>query len=661
MGRVKTGLLVVLAGLLASCSATRFGKIAADSRDIGEYYKAIENYRKAYRKEKKDRDLRTEYAYQLAECYRYIGEYDRAALYYRNAIRRNYPLMESYLWYAEMLRATQEYEDAQESFRMYLDSVPDSEIALKGLEAIEKTRYWQENPTRHIVTRIKELNSSESDYCPVFVAGRDNEIIFTSTRKASTGKKKSMITGQKYADLYRSRFEIQRQKWDKPNLIDQNLVINTGDEEGASSLTANGSKMFFTRCRYDKTQDLGSEIYSSSQSKGSWSNPVKVNVLGDSMVVAHPALSEDESVLYFVSDMPGGMGGKDIWMADQGGENFSNPRNLGPEINTPGDEMFPYVRGNDELYFSSNYHLGMGGFDIFKAVREEGGSWTVENMGSPINSPGDDFGIAFVQGENKGMLSSNRKGSRGDDLYSFLLPPKVFEVTGQVFDKETGNPINNASVRIIGTDGTNLKIRAQGGKFHQNLSSETEYVFAAFEEGYLNDKARESTIGLEDSKEFVVDLYLTPTDAPIRIQNIHYEFNSAELLPESIVALDTLIEILEVNPTIVIELMSHTDHIGSDAFNFELSQRRAQSVVDYLISKGIHPERLVAKGYGETWPKQVTRSLAREVPFLKRGDLLTEEFIENLAEESQKEIARAINRRTEFKVLSTDFHEQIEE
>jgi len=661
MGRIKAGLLIVLVGFLASCSATRFGRIAADSRDIGEYFKAIENYRKAYRKEKKDRALRTEYAYRLAECYRYIGDYELAALYYRNTIRRNYPVMDCYLWYGEMLRATQDYEEALESYHIFLDSVPDSEIALKGIEAIERTRYWQENPTRHIVNRIKELNSGGSDYCPVFVAGRDNEIIFTSTRKASTGKKKSMITGQKYADLYRSRFEIQRQKWDKPNLIDQNLVINTGDEEGAPSLTADGSKMYFTRCRYDKTQDLGSEIYSSSQSKGSWSNPVKVSLLGDSIVVAHPALSEDESVLYFVSDMPGGLGGKDIWMAEKGGENFSNPRNLGPAINTPGDEMFPFARGNDELYFSSNYHIGMGGLDIFKAVKDENNTWTVENMGSPINSPGDDFGIAFVQGEDKGMLSSNRKGSRGDDLYSFVLPPKIFKVSGEVLDKETGNHINHASVRIIGTDGTNLKIRTQGGKFDYNLNPETEYIFAAFEDGYLNDKAGESTIGLEDSKEFKIELYLTPTDAPIRIKNINYEFNSAELLPESIVALDTLVEILEVNPTIVIELMSHTDHIGSDEFNFELSQRRAQSVVDYLISKGINPQRLVAKGYGETWPKQVTRSLAREYSFLKRGDVLTEEFIENLDEESLKEAARAINRRTEFTVLSTDFHEQIEE
>ncbi|NQU87368.1 MAG: OmpA family protein, partial [Mariniphaga sp.] len=453
---------------------------------------------------------------------------------------------------------------------------------------------------------------------------------------------------------------VQRQKWGEPKLIDQNFVINSGDEEGASALTNDGSQMYFTRCRYDKFQNLGSEIYSSTQSKGSWSMPVRVDLFGDSITVAHPALAAD-GTLYFVSDKPGGFGGKDIWKATGTGGAFMEPVNLGPQINTEGDEMFPFMRGNEELYFSSNYHIGMGGLDIFKAVVDDNGNWMVENVGSPVNSPGDDFGISFVDEENKGMFSSNRKGSRSDDLYSFVIPPKIFEITGEVFDKETGNHINNASVRIIGTDGTSLKIRAQGGKFDYKLNPETEYIIAAFDDGYLNDKVLESTIGLEDSKEFIIDLYLNPTDAPIKVENINYEFNSAELQPESVIALDTLIEILEVNPTIVIELMAHTDHVGSDPFNFDLSQRRAQSVVDYLILKGINSQRLVAKGYGETWPKKVTRALAREYNFFKRNDELTEEFINNLTEEFQKEAAMALNRRTEFRVLSTDFYEQIKE
>jgi peptidoglycan-associated lipoprotein len=321
--------------------------------------------------------------------------------------------------------------------------------------------------------------------------------------------------------------------------------------------------------------------------------------------------------------------------------------------------MFPFVRDNGELYFSSNYRIGMGGFDIFVATKNDEGNWVVNNMGSPINSPADDFGIAYVVGEDKGMFTSNRKGSRGDDIYSFMVPPKIFEVEGEVFNKENRAHIDGATVRIIGTDGTNLKMRAENGKFKMKLKPETEYIFAAFKDGFLRDKAAANTIGLDDSKNFSFELYLTPTDAPINVENINYEFGSYELLPESKIALDTLVQILMFNPTITIELMSHTDYVGSDQSNFDLSQKRAQSVVDYLIEKGINPQRLVAKGYGETWPKTVTRELARQYDFLKRNDELTEEFIKKLTPE-QQEICNALNRRTEFRVLSSDFIEKFD-
>jgi len=278
-------------------------------------------------------------------------------------------------------------------------------------------------------------------------------------------------------------------------------------------------------------------------------------------------------------------------------------------------------------------------------------------MGYPINSPGDDFGIAYIAGKDQGLFSSNRKGSRSDDLYSFVVPPVIFQAAGEVFNKETGAPVDGATLRVIGTDGTNLRVRTQGGKFQVKLNKGTEYVFAAFKDGFLNDKARITTEGLEDSKDFRFEFYLTPTDAPIKLDNINYAFGSFDLLPESMVALDSLVRLLELNPTITIELMAHTDHIGGDQFNFELSQKRAQSVVNYLIEKGVNPQRLVAKGYGETWPKKVTREIASRYEWLKRGDELTEKFIEALSSEEQKEAARAVNRRTEFRVLSTNFIE----
>lgn len=655
---VRIGVFLLLISILTGCGAAKYGRDALLSEEIGEYYKAIARYRKASKKEK-DRELRKLYAYRIAECYRHIGDYERAELYYKNAIRRGYSDKIALLHHADMLRATQQYEEAIETYRAYLDSVPEDERALNGLESIRKTQEWVVNPTRHIINPIKELNSRESDYSPVFVGGRDNEIIFTSTRKAATGKRTSMITGQNYADLFRSTFGVQRQKWEEPQLLDESFIINTEDEEGATTLSVTGEQMIFTRCRYDKNMPISAELYTASQSRGSWSDPILVQVAGDSLMAAHPALSPDENLLYFVSDMPGGYGGKDIWVAEKSGGSYSNPVNLGPVINTPGDEMFPYIRDNGELYFSSNYHVGMGGLDIFVATKNDDGNWSIQNMGSPINSPADDFGICFVTGENKGMFTSNRKGSRGDDIYSFIVPPKIFQVEGEVFNKETRTHLDGVTVRIIGTDGTNLKMRTQNGTFKMKLKPETEYIFAAFKDGFLRDKAMASTVGLEDSRDFKFELFLTPTDSPVKIENINYEFGSWELLPESKVALDTLVQILKFNPTITIELMAHTDHVGSDQFNFELSQKRAQSVVDYLIEKGISPQRLVAKGYGETWPKTVTRELAKKYDFLKRNDVLAEEFISKLTPE-QQEIAKALNRRTEFRVLSTDFIEKFD-
>lgn len=658
MRHIRLAVFSLIIIILSGCGSSRYGRDALLSQDIGEYYKAIERYKKA-RKKEKDRAKRIEYAYNIAECYRTIGQYDYAAQNYKFAIRLGYPDTEALLHYANMLRITQKYEEATETYRTYLDSVPGDIRALDGIEAMRKTQEWVANPTRHIINPMKEINSRESDFSPVFVGGRDNEVIFTSTRKAATGKKESMVTGQMYADLFRATFGVQRQKWEQPKLLDENLIINTADEEGAATLSSTGEKMIFTRCRYDKSQPLGSELYSTSQSRASWSDPIKVEIFGDSIVAAHPALSPDGSILYFVSDKLGGQGGKDIWRATAEGGTFSKAINLGPVINTDGDEMFPFVRDNGELYFASNGHIGQGGFDLFKAVQDDDGIWTVENMGSPMNSSADDFGIAFVAGENKGMFSSNRKGSRGDDIYSFVVPPKIYQIEAEIFNKENNSKLDGANMRIIGTDGTNLKVRAKNGKFKMKLKPETEYVFAAFKEGFLRDKVAANTIGMADSKDFRFKMYLTPTDAPIKVDNINYEFGSWELLESSKLALDSLIEVLVFNPTIVIELMAHTDHVGGDQFNFDLSQKRAQSVVDYLIEKGINPDRLVAKGYGETWPKTITRKVANQYDFLKRNDELTEEFIMALPE-AQQEITRAMNRRTEFRVLSSDFIEKFD-
>jgi peptidoglycan-associated lipoprotein len=649
-------ILMLFVILFSSCSARKYLNSAGKSYEIGEYYQSIENYRKAYRSQKLGAD-KAQMAFMIGESYNKLSDFAKASVWYKNAIKRKSSEPLGMLHYADCLRATQNWDDAIIWYQTYLGVKPDDQYAKNGIESCKLAKEWLDKPNRYIVNMVKELNSKDNDYSPAFVGGRDNEIIFTSTRDLVTGRRKSNITGTRYADLFTSKFEVQKQKWEKPTLLEENELINTTSDEGTATLSGMGDLMIFTRCRYDKAKNIGAELYAVNQSRGEWSEPTKIELVADSLIAGQPSLSSDGTTLYFVSDKPGGYGGKDIWMATGKGGVFEKPINLGPEINTPGDEMFPFIRDNGDLYFSSNYLPGIGGTDIFKAVKNENGKWVVENMRAPVNSPGDDFGICFITGDvEKGLFSSNRKGSKSDDIYSFYLPPKVFNAAGEVYNSETNQKIDGAMIRIIGTDGTNLKMRADGGRFQYKLKPETEYVFAAFRDGYLNDKARTSTVGLTDSKDFHFQFKLSPTDEPIKVNNINYAFGSYEVTTESKMALDTLVQLLNLNPTIKIELMAHTDFVGSEQFNSELSQKRAQSVVDYLISKGITAGRLVAKGYGETWPKQVTKAIAKQYDWLKKGDELTEKFILQLTPDKQ-EIAKGLNRRTEFRVLSNDFHE----
>jgi peptidoglycan-associated lipoprotein len=631
---------------------------AMSSVERGEYYRSTDKFRKAYRNDNNPQH-RMEMAFQLAEAYRRLADYGRAAIWYKNAIRRDYPDKKAIFYCAECLRAYQNFEDAKLYYRQYLELFPNDDRAKNGLAACDYVPVWEKNPSRYIVAPVRELSSRYSDYGPAYVGGRPNEVIFTSMRESeNTGKQKSAITGEHFADLFRSGFLLQKQKWSEPELLDDTRMINSEDEEGAPTVSPNGDLMVFTRCRYDKSKNMGASLFATRMSRGNWSEPVLIPLAEDSLIAAHPAFSPDGNTLYFASDRRGGIGGTDIWMATREGNSFVNPVNLGKEINTPGNEVFPAMDYDGNLYFSSDYWPGMGGLDIFKATKGEDGKWLVENLQVPVNSPGDDFGMTFINEENPhGLFSSNRKGSRSDDIYSFYLPPKVYRITGEIYDKETGQRIDGARVRVIATDGTNLRMRANDGKFQLKLNPETEYVFAAYRDGYLSDKVRENTLGLTDSKDFNVSLYLTPIDEPIKIENISYAFGSWELNDASKHSLDSLVQILELNPTITIELMSHTDHVGSDGFNFDLSQKRAQAAVDYLIRQGISPGRLVAKGYGETWPGKVTRELARQYGFLKRNDELTEAYINQLTPE-QQEIAKSINRRTEFRVLSTDYREE---
>lgn len=658
--KIRHIFLLLLIGIACSCTVSKNYQAAMTSFEIGEFNKSISSLRKVYTKTK-NRQQKALIQFKIAEAYYKIGQYRFAESYFKSALIRNAGGAITWLHYAEVLRANGKYDEAIKNYKAYLDSVPGDQMALNGIQSSLKTKEWLANPTRYKIDNMKEINSYSNDYGASYAGIHDNEIFFTSSRKGATGKKKSAITGEFNADIFRSSYNRQKNRWDKPQLVDELKVIDTFDEEGAVSFNGSGNTMYFTRCRYDKSEEKSAEIFSSTQLSGLWGNPVKIKIGKDSLMAAHPSLSADGKMLYFVSDRIGGFGGKDIWYSEKkGGELWEKPVNAGPEINTSGDEMFPCMRDNGNLYFASNAHIGMGGLDIFMAKKGDEGKWIVENMKAPVNSTGDDFAISFYPGEEKGLFSTNREGTLKDDIFSFMLPPKIYEIEGEVFNRENGLRITDAAVKLIGTDGTMLKMNAENGKFRFKLKPQVEYIVAAYRKGFLNAKMMASTVGMDEGKQFQLRMELTPADAPISIDNIYYAFAKWDLLPESVAALDSLADLLVLNPTTVIELMAHSDCRGDDALNSEISQKRAQSVVNYLIAKGIQPGRLVAKGYGETAPKKVTKKIVKTYPFLKQGTELTCIYIESLADEKEREVCHQINRRTEFRVLSSEYREKFD-
>jgi peptidoglycan-associated lipoprotein len=626
-------------------------KKANEAFDAGEYSTAIEKFRDAY-DVVEDKAKKTEIIFKIAECYRHLNDPVHSELWFKKSIERNYQNPLTYLYYADALKMQMKYKDAEENYRKYKELVPDDVRGDNGIESCEVAQKWIDNPNGYQVEDMKFLNSKASDYCPAYGRNDYMVIYFTSTREGSKGTAKHGGTGQLFADIWVSK-QDRKDKWSDPVPLGEE--INTEFEEGAPCFNKNYTMMYYTVCKQSKNKKMGCQIYSAQLNGETFSKGAPIDFLGDSLVVAHPALSPDENTLYFTSDMPGSIGGKDIWKTtkDEKGK-WGKPVNLGPDINTPGDEMFPYVHPDGTLYFSSNGRVGLGGLDIYKAQLQPDGHWKVENMRSPINSPYDDFGIVFQSNDERGLFSSTRNG-RDDDIYSFVLPPLIFNIAGLIKDERTDKPIADATVKSIGSDGITSDTKTgKDGSFKFMLKPNTDYVFIAIHQGYLNNKSRETTKGEAKSKDFTTTILLTSIATPIEVADIVYDFGSPDLRPESKVSLDNLVEKLNDNPNVTIELMANTDYIGSDKANIELSQKRAQNVVNYLIEKGIDPDRLSAKGNGKSSPKTVDEKINKQYPFLPIGTVLNETFIKTLTSD-QQEFANQINRRTEFKVLRTDY------
>lgn len=647
---------LLLTAVAAGCRTPKLSEADAQFQR-GEYYDASVTYKKVYNKlrKKEERPQRGEVAFKMGRCYRLLNMSARASAAFQNALRYEYPDSTTHFMLAQALHADGKYAAALRSYDKYLEFCPDDSLAINCAEGCRTAQEIRARGSRYVVKQAKLFNSRRADFCPMYLGADCDQIYYTSTTEKATGDKKSEITGMKNADVFFSK-KNEKGEWERPEPVEGEL--NTEFDEGIVAFSPDAQTMYLTKARRELNAPTSVEIYTSTRSDAKWSAPVKFEITADTLsTFGHPAVSPDGEYLYFVSNMPGGYGGKDIWRISLK-ERQGSLVNLGPDINTEGNDDFPYVRSDGSLYFSSDGHPGMGGLDIFRATTVGDPAdlrWKVENMGFPINSAGDDFGITFGKGED-GFFSSNRGDARGyDHIYSFEYDPVRITIEGLVMDKDE-EPVKNAIIRIVGNDGSNQKeVARDDGSFSFALQRGVKYVMLAGAKGYLNQKQEFASDSTMEDANYWVEFILPSISKPSVVENIFYDYDKADLRPESKTALNELIAVLHDNPNVTIEMASHTDRWGSDAYNINLSERRAKSVVDYLVENGISRDRLQPHGYGKSRPKTVTKRIARLYPQFKEGDILTEEFIKTLSEEDQQ-AADQINRRTEFSVLSLTYN-----
>ena len=666
--------MTVATMLLTGCGAEQAIKKGDKFLALGEYYDAATQYKKAYTQTPaKLRTQRGQVSLKMAECYRRINYTQKAIAAYNNAIRYKQTDSLTYLHLAQQLMKNGSYKEAAKYFQMALDSLPttNSQLAKTGLRSAQKAPEWKKEGSAYTVKRERFFDSRRAEYSPMLAGEENNQLFFTSTRNQAKGDELSGITGTKNADIFMSQKD-DKGKWQRPEVIDSEL--NSDFDEGACSFSPDGRTMYLTQCGSDASYPRYATIMTSNRTDAAWSKATELVITRDTLsAYAHPAVSPDGQWLYFASNMPGGQGGYDIWRVAITTSGLGGVENLGPVINSAGDELFPTFRPNGDLYFSSDGHEGMGGLDIYiaKAI----GSWQLtdgqeliansqqltansqqlEHPGYPLNSQGDDFGMTFEGLLNQGFFSSNRGDGKGwDHIYSFYNPEIVQTVKGWVYEQD-GYELPQALVYMVGNDGTNLKLNVKGdGSFTQQIKPGVDYVFLGTCKGFLNHQERLRVEPVTESEEYVLQFPLASITAPVLIENIFYDFDKATLRPESTTALDKLVALLEENPNVTIELSAHCDYKGSAEYNKRLAQRRAESVVEYLTAHGVANDRLKPVGYGKEKPKTIRKKLTEKYPFLKEGDVLTEEYIKTLDEE-QQEICNQLNRRTEFVVLRTTY------
>lgn len=644
----------------------RFIKTADEAFANERYTEAVQKYLKGYKKLKKNRLERERVILQIAKCYKMKNDLRRAKSYYSRLIRSKVHEKnpELQLDYARILLGLAEYEEAKKQFESYHKLVPDDPQGLIGLQSIDKIKEWTENPIDYSIENIRKINTRYSEFSPAYFDKNFQSIVFTTTREEAFGKAKDGWTGMDFSDLYSTRID-SKGVWTTPESIDESETVNTSANEGQATLNDRFNTMYFTRCFKSETKACGCAILEVKRSGRLWGEPQIVFLGGDSSSsIGHPTLSSDERTIIFSADFPKGLGGHDLFIAHRKkkSDKFNRAHNLGAIINTAGEELFPFLRNDTLLYFASNGHIGMGGLDIYRVtLKGDSAASEVINMGSPINSFSDDFGIVFNPNQfESGFFNSNRKGGRGqEDIYSFSLAPIEYAIQGTLIDDYSLQPIQDLEV-VLKSNAKNISTSKTNSKGQFSFPSSViqkgkDYELIFEKKNYFTQKINESTKGLENSKTFeeIIRLKRIP-EKPILLPEILFDLAKWDLKPIYEDSLRGLIETLDANPNIVVELGAHTDAQGNAEQNDILSQKRAESVVDYLIDRGIDPGRLVAKGYGERAPRTLDKTINKKGFIFAESTTLSEEYIDQLPE-NQRAIANELNRRIEFRVLRRNY------
>lgn len=659
-----------------------------------QYSEALNYYKKSLTKVGKDKNEKAALQFQIAECYKFMNDLKQAETWYGKCLKGNYSNPLAVLYYANILKGSEKYKEAIEVYRKFKELMPGDVRGANGEESCLFAQKWMENPTRYQIENMRKLNGKSRDFSPSYADSKYRTLVFTSAREGSKGKGTDAWTGEEFSDLYFAKKD-NKNSWKTP--IPFADILNTPANEGASCINESGTTIYFTRCKVEKKGKFGCQIFKANKTGKDWGDAEVIKISEDTLLaIGHPAVNKAETELYFAAELPNGIGGKDIWVIKRETKSgtFGKPENLGETINTPGNEVFPYVAADGTLFFASDGHVGLGGLDIFKSEYVDGQWSKAENMKYPMNTSYDDFGIVFENNMNRGFLSSNRKGSRGkDDIWSFYLPPLLFTLQGTVYDDSTGKPVANAKVTLVGSNGSSLAVQTDSKGFYlfnkTQIAANTTYDITINRQGYFTGRGKETTVGLEKNTDLTHDFKIAPIPKkPIVLPDILYDLAKWDLKPQYQDSLDGLIQTLQDNPHIVIELASHTDSRASDAYNDTLSQKRAQSVVDYLIQNNIETDRLIAKGYGERIPRALNKDFVfpgiffKQGTFIKndtviggvelkkglvyqdiktdtivfyKGTVLDEVFINALVTQREKELAHQLNRRTEFSVIRSDY------